>query len=440
MKSISIKNFKLIVIIIIATLISIIIPIVFYGKLMGILIALSLIIVSLVVFYYFKYALANEFNKVFIGQLGNPNNTGFLPIKERLLKLELKKNPYRYKKALSSNSAVFYDRGYELESSLDILLNNKNMRNIYISGENHIGKTSFLNQLYQALSTKLNVISIFTDAKNLNFENEASFFAYLHQKICRILDVNVHRVYDSTGFKQFIKTYTLNYHFIIIIDNFDYIETQNKFSQNFFNSMYELSNNYEYSFSLVLTGYEPIYAILQTSEDYKLEFYSIFIQQTLGLLSEHDIKELILKPMVSSLEVDLDFKHGRGIKKITQEIKYYAGNHPFFVQILLHSYWNFYQNKLVVDDDKIKIILRKYYRDLWSSHSEEERKILLQIANNNIIKSSPNLIFLKQRGLVNEDNKLFSRYFEQIILEIVSVIYDSDILMSSIISQENERP
>ena len=98
----------------------------------------------------------------------------------------------------------------------------------------------------------------------------------------------------------------------------------------------------------------------------------------------------------------------------TQEIFNYTGYHPAFIQIVASEYWNAHHLGFAINTDAIHQTLHEFYQDLWEQRSQKERELLRKIANQEIPKDNSILMNLRQRGLVDTENKLFARFFGQV--------------------------
>jgi hypothetical protein len=351
----------------------------------------------------------NELKSItnFTAQLGNPQNPGLLPKEQRLAQLKKGQNPYVCGPSLRGNSAVFYGRWRELGGTLAVLGYPDKPCNVSILGERRIGKSSLLNQIYQALAATSNVVSIHTTMQKWSVDSQATFFSQLHQAICDALKIEFDSIDDFANFRDFIRDYAKKgYRFVLIIDEFDLMTDNAYFDTKFFSNMRALGERDEYQFAYVLSSYAPLYDICHQGGIKESKFWNIFgTRYILGLLTKKEAEQLIQEPMQRSLDNDFDQ---------TQEIFTYSGYHPAFIQMVASEYWNAHHHGFAVNADAIYQLLYDFYRDLWQHRSQTERELLLKIANHEIPKDNSTLGNLRQRGLVNADNQLFTRFFEQV--------------------------
>jgi hypothetical protein len=344
----------------------------------------------------------------FTAQLGNSQNPGFLPKAQRLTQIKPGQNPYVCGSSLRGNSAVFYGRRRELEGTLSVLRNPEKPGDISILGERRIGKSSLLNQIYQALAAEPNVVSIYTTMQNWSIDSQATFFTQLHQVICDALKIQPSSTVDDYArFRDFILDYAKKgYRFVLMIDEFERMTGNKYFDAQFFSNMRTLSNNGDYKFGYVLASRQPLQDICEQGKIEESGFYNIFgTSHLLGLLDQKEAAQLIQEPMQRSLGYHFEQ---------SQEIFNYAGYHPAFIQIVASEYWIARHHGFAVNRAAFERVLQGHYQYLWQHRTETERKLLLKIAKHEIPKNNATLEKLRQRGLVGADNQLFARFFGQV--------------------------
>lgn len=86
----------------------------------------------------------------FKAQLGRSENPGLLNQEGRLALIQPGRNPYVTGTALPGNSPVFFGRVQILHEILSVLRRPNKPGCVSLLGERRIGKSSLLNQIYQA--------------------------------------------------------------------------------------------------------------------------------------------------------------------------------------------------------------------------------------------------------------------------------------------------
>jgi len=343
----------------------------------------------------------------FTAQLGNKNNPGLLSKAERLAKIKPGQNPYSCGSSLPGNSAVFYGRERELKGTLSVLRQLGTPGDVSILGERRIGKSSLLNQIYQALAAEPNVVSIYTTMQNWSIDSQATFFTQLHQVICDALKIQPSSTVDDYArFRDFILDYAeKDYRFVLMIDEFEKMTGNEYFDAQFFSNMRTLSSG-NYKFGYVLASRQPLQDICELGKIEESGFYNIFgTSHLLGLLDQKEAAQLIQEPMQHSLGYHFEQ---------SQKIFNYAGYHPAFIQIVASEYWIARHHGFAVNKDAFERVLQGHYRHLWQHRTEAERELLLKMAKHEIPKNNATLMNLRQRGLVDANNQLFARFFDQV--------------------------
>ncbi|MDM8557841.1 ATP-binding protein [Candidatus Parabeggiatoa sp. HSG14] len=342
----------------------------------------------------------------FVVQLSNPKISGLLPKEQRVAQIQFGKNPYIKDTPLLGNSALFYGRKRELHGALSVLRNPDKPGNVSILGERHIGKSSLLNQINQALMAEENVITIYTTMKNWRIKSQADFFRQLRQSICKALKIEANFSNDYESFRDFI-AYHDKYRFILLIDEFDKMMDNTFFDAQFFSNIRALGEQPQFGY--VLASRAPLHNICHQDNTHESKFWNIFgTQYTLGLLTQKEAEQLIQEPMQHAL--------GKTFQDMTKILDF-TGYHPAFIQLVAADYYNALYRNREINHDAIKTILHNFYQELWQQRTEKERELLRQIANHKAPKENYLVNLLRLRGLLNNQNKLFAHFFEQMILD-----------------------
>jgi hypothetical protein len=243
--------------------------------------------------------------------------------------------------------------------------------------------------------------------QNWSIDSQATFFNQLHQAISDALKIESDSIDNYAGFRDFLRDYAeKGYRFVLMIDEFDKMTNNAYFEAEFFSNMRALGERHEYQFAYVLSSYAPLSDICHQGGIQESKFWNIFgTCYILGLLAKKETAQLIQEPMRQALGHDFED---------TAAILTYAGYHPAFIQIVASEYWNANYFNFVPNRDAIQQTLLEYYQDLWEHRSKAERELLLKIAQHEIPKDNAILTNLRQRGLVDADNQLFARFFEQV--------------------------
>ncbi|MCP4695759.1 MAG: hypothetical protein GY862_02755 [Gammaproteobacteria bacterium] len=121
----------------------------------------------------------------FDAQLGNPQAAGLLPARIRTSQIRRGENPYHAGDALPPNSPVFFGREEIHHNICARLLTRGKPQSVSLLDERRIGKSSLLNQVYQALAVEPNLLVLKTTAQGFSDGEQADFFGCLHAAMCQ---------------------------------------------------------------------------------------------------------------------------------------------------------------------------------------------------------------------------------------------------------------
>lgn len=355
----------------------------------------------------------------FKAQLGRSENPGLLNQEARLAQIRPGRNPYVTGTALPGNSPVFFGRVQILREILSVLRRPDKPGCVSLLGERRIGKSSLLNQVYQALGQESGLIAIYTDAQNWNQTNQQIFFAQLQQAIAQAIGLAIQdQIQDYPDFRNFILALAQdhNYRFALILDEFEVMAGDPNFNAEFFRNMRALGNGPEYCFGYLASSRRPLQELcLDNKKIDESSFWNIFgSKHILGLLSEQEAKNLAIEPLKCTLPVvyqpDLNQLWFGQVKPLT-------GCHPAWVQIVVSTHWNGLSDGYAPDLTAMRANLHDHLRNLLLQRGDrkDELKILIHAATGNRLTPNDIVIDLKQRGFLTLDGKPFSSEFTQII-------------------------
>lgn len=352
----------------------------------------------------------------FIAQLGSVNNQGLLADSERLQSLKAGENPYVTGNSLIANSGVFFGRRKERFKILSALRNPNNPASVSLLGERRIGKTSLLNQLYKELAKEDKLISIQTSTQNWKQYSAKDFFKSLHQCLADTVNMAIENN-DNSAYEQcrdFIASLAEDYRFVLMIDEFELIASNDNFDADFFSHLRGLGDTASYRFSFVISSRRELQELCRKEKIEASMFWNIFgVREVLNLLDEKDAKNLLFKP----LEKTLGYSYS---DRLWNEVKKMTGCHPLLIQLVAFSYWNCKHYDFSVDEIEIKMNLRRYLKDWFyqrSGESQQQWQVLVQAAGGKNIKETPASNDLYLRGLLLKNGDPFCLYFAQVIRE-----------------------
>lgn len=355
----------------------------------------------------------------FIAQLGNIHKQGLLSLDERLATLPLNQNPYITGASLPPNSPLFFDRQQELHSILSVLRRPEKPSSVSILGERRIGKSSLLNQIFQALEKEEKLIALFATAQNFGQLTEQTFFKSLKQSIAESLNQTFieNETVNYDDLRDFIQNLAKQgYRFVILIDEFEKLSGNSNFSCDFFSHLRALGERPEFRLGYVIASRHALKDLCRTHKIEESSFWNIFgTQKVIGLLNEKEACDLWLKPMLKTNRLS-----EQKLIHNWDNVKTLSGYHPLFIQIIASECWNACAGGFSVDNIALKNTLRQFMEDLFYQRSQENKaewELLLKAAAGKTIEQNYVFNELYLRGLILKDGKVFCSYFADVIKE-----------------------
>lgn len=370
----------------------------------------------------------SEQTVAFKAQLGNKNNPGLMTSAQRLKQIKRSFNPYITGTSLPANSPVFYGRAQALHEILASLRRLDKPGCISLLGERRIGKSSLLNQVFAALAKEPALVSIHATVQDWDNKDQKGFFSNLHQQIALATDEKPDDgVKDYPSFRDFI--YQLNHkskdhRFVLILDEFEGMADNPNFDAKFFENLRTLGERPEYRFGYLISSRDNLQSLCKQKKIQGSMFWNIFgFPQILGLLSELEAKQLLEQPMYKSLH------HSKrpDPETLWSELFPQTGHHPALLQMVAASHWSARDGGFEINQLQIESGLREYLDDLWYQRSKEEISLLAFLLANSLTDAKvpgKNAILneMKQRGLVTQDDEIFSNSFREFVIENLDLL------------------
>ncbi len=353
----------------------------------------------------------------FIVQLGNAQHQGLLSLEARLATLPKQQNPYITGASLPPNSPLFFGRQSELHNVLSVLCRPDKPSSVSILGERRIGKSSLLNQLFQALAKEEKLIALLGSAQNFGELTEQTFFKSLKHSIAQSLNqlLAENEVVNYDNLRDYIQELAKQgYRFVIMIDEFEKLSGNTHFSSGFFSHLRALGERPEFRLGYVIASRHPLKELCRTHKIEESSFWNIFgTQKIIGLLNEKEASDLWVKPFLNKITEQKLLDKWTTMKNL-------SGCHPLFIQIMASDYWNACAGHFNIDNIALKVTLRQFMEDLFYQRSQENKaewEMLLKAAAGKTIDH--NYIFneLCLRGLILENGEIFCPYFAEVIKE-----------------------
>lgn len=356
-------------------------------------------------------------NHDFHAQLGAAHHPGLLSATARLDKIVPGVNPYVTGSSLAANSPVFFGRGQVLHEVLATLRRPGKPGSVSVVGERRMGKSSLLNQVYGALACEPGLVSLHATVQNWNQTSQQHFFTHLAQAIGTATGHTAsHAVGDYPSLRDFVYELvrTSAYRFVLLLDEFEGMASNDHFTAEFFANMRALGDGPAYQFGYVTASRR---ALADLSREHRIEssaFWNIFSHKVLGSLSASESQALVHEPLRRSLPPDACPETEPFWQQAIQPL---TGGHPALLQMVLATYWNGFHGGYTPDSLGIETDLRHHLQDLWSRRSSEEHRLLIQAASGLALPSGPVVTELMLRGLLTRAGKPFCDGFRRVVQE-----------------------
>ncbi|MBN1608025.1 MAG: AAA family ATPase [Polyangiaceae bacterium] len=330
----------------------------------------------------------------------------------RLLDLVPGENPYVPGVALPAGSPVFVGRQRLLRDVREALAAHERPRSISLLGERRIGKSSFLNQLFESLATEPDLVVARSTTQAWSDATPALFFRELCHALEQALSLpSTGAGADYTALRRLLRDAAPRHRFVVLIDEFDDLPSNSRLPREFYSNLRALGDDQHVRLGYLLCSRRSLADLCQESHDIKTSaFWNIFgIQHQLGLLQRADVDRLVGEVWRRSSAApppDLG------------QLQRLAGAHPAFLQIALHEAWTDARHGVPLDEAKIRRTLQDHFRSLWRHRNEAERAVLIEMCQGGAARRDGSVVGdLMARGLLDADARLFAPAFGEWVCE-----------------------
>ena len=361
-------------------------------------------------------------NSNFRARLGDETNPGFLSRPERPARIETGISPFVTGTELPGNSPVFFGREQVMHEILSALRRPEKPGCVSLLGERRMGKSSLLNQLFAALGKEEGLVTILGSAQAWYEYTPAAFFSDLHRSIEGAIagvsstgepagPSSPAPVTDYPGFRDFIRRHAGRYRFVLILDEFETMAGDSRFDTSFFANLRHLGSTPQFRFGYLLASRKPLSELREQDRGFdSSSFWNIFgIAHVVGLLQPKDTRALIREPWQRSLQ------HTPLWPEAMERLEELVGAHPALLQMVLDRMWSACAGGYELAPDETRRGLWEYFDGIWRHRSEEEKELLLKIVDTGPVPDNRLLWDLRSRGLITEDGRLFSKFFEYFV-------------------------
>lgn len=342
--------------------------------------------------------------------------------------LSKKGNPY-VNRAMIPHPDLFFGRKKEIKW-LKKRICTASPQSISLLGERRIGKSSLLNHLTFLegdpgfLDDPGKYIFIYMDCQGLRSIDEPQLvtiiFTELKKKLKDSIELSLKDDFDDLRFLcEEITAKGLK--LILLFDEFESITKNNHFTPSFYSLLRSLANNY--AIALITSSVKNLKDMCASREISDSPFFNIFTIHHMGPLARNEAEELITKP---------SFEYGIPLDGLQDRIISESGLHPFFLQIMCCSWFDFLETSNLpvqsfINKKTPKEVLyqfreeaRQHFEFIYETMQEKEHKVMQDILRGNAVK--PDLYeveLLEQKGYVvrreDETLKFFCSEFERFV-------------------------
>ncbi|UCH94166.1 MAG: AAA family ATPase [Candidatus Aminicenantes bacterium] len=326
-------------------------------------------------------------------------------------------NPYNLRTMIPIDSDMFFGREKEIRR-IEGMLSGDTPRCVSIIGERRIGKSSLAFRVFHKIKKAEDTIAVFLDSGGVPGECKTSddFFQLLNQKFLEdnpknaLLGKKEGKIFeDYSSFRAYVKgTGRKRIKSIIFIDEFEHFPDKPFADDTFFSNLRSVANNPENRLAFVTISQSYIKDLTIQSIQ-SSGFWNIFDIEVIGLLNHDHIDRL--------RTVGFEKTNFKLTAKEIEEIRYYAGDFPFFNQVVCGFIWDSKVDNDPIEWEKLEVALTPYYNKLWENRTKEEQKMLKHLKHKKY-KSHFALKEMQTRGLLINRKDFyfpFSDFFNVII-------------------------
>jgi len=336
-------------------------------------------------------------------------------------------NPYTNKTMLQHDSDMFFGREREMRIIESLL---KTDQSVSIVGERRIGKSSVANRVYHKLKVAPDTMTVFLDCDGLSetCDSKDKFFRKLNGKLAAFLEerqdirsrLKGHKKGLFTSYstaKRFVQMAgSSGLRFVIFMDEFEHLPDKGFADDTFFSNLRAMANHPDSRLAFVTISQtnlkELTHKAIKTSG-----FWNIFTPETIGLLDDISIDKLRRSGFQRN-NLSLE-------QEEIEKIHHYAGNFPFFNQIVCKHIFDAKVHNAVLDEGKLKLEFLPHYEKLWESRTEKEKELLFGCLKDK--QNSKQDFHLKEdmkaRGLLREVDSNFYRPFSKFFYDFIKGLF-----------------
>ncbi|HRK81991.1 MAG TPA: TIR domain-containing protein [Saprospiraceae bacterium] len=318
------------------------------------------------------------------------------------------RNPYNNGGVIRKDSG-FYNRN-ELLADCSTLDSGA----YYLKGNRRIGKSSYLRSLERIMTANPDVLPVYFSLEGANNTEEIHrFFLEALQNACR--HKKLPRYEAPEGFIEALSASVRHFndqgmHYLLFIDE---AENLMKLPGETLTLLHRELINMHDGLTVILSGTNRLQQLYQKTQDGVI-FLGNFQTRVIGCFSKEDAKALIRQTKNEGGEVKVS-------EEVIEQILQYAGTHPFLIQKLCHSLFQYGALREVKPEEDLILDaqLSSFFDIDFEQLDEEHQQVLLQFRwdeglSADKIKGTPNINMtrailreLEQLGFLRSENGVY---------------------------------
>lgn len=320
----------------------------------------------------------------------------------------LMRNPY------NNGGVIRKDSGFYNRNELLADWNTLDSGAYYLKGNRRIGKTSFLRSIERIMTANPDVLPVYFSLEGAqNAEEIHRFFLEALQNACR--HKKMPRYEAPEGFIEALSASVRHFndqgmHYLLLIDE---AENLMKLPGETLTILHRELVNMHDRLTVILSGTNRLQQLYQKTQDGVI-FLGNFQTRVIGCFSREDAEALIRQIKNEGGEVKVS-------QDVTKQILRYAGTHPFLIQKLCHSLFQYGSlRELKPEEDLVLDAQLSSFFDIdFDQLDAEHQQVLLQFRwdeglSAEKIKGTPNisrsrtiLRELEQLGFLRSENGVY---------------------------------
>jgi serine/threonine-protein kinase len=281
-------------------------------------------------------------------------------------------------------------------------------QSISIVGDRRIGKSSLLNQIFNAeirashLDRPGDYVFLFVDLQQRRHIAPADLFQDIFAQLAEALGEEsvAGLVADFDGMRKVLaRLRQMGRRLIILFDEFDAVTTNTRFDLDFYSFLRAAANNYDVAY--VTSSARDLQELCHTAQIADSPFFNIFTNVYLRTFAATEVRQLVAEPSAAA---------GVPLDPYYDQIVDLAGAFPFFLQIACSSFFEVLTEETAADrvvSAASELFLeeaRGHFRFIWEHFEAGHRDVIRTLVTGSHVDAQKSHLLedLKRNGYVTE--------------------------------------